>query len=607
MKESEAAADRGSALLLLLVGTALVYSFKLIGETYFDGFVFDLGSPGVPSALYIGFLALWSFFGLCAATAFTLGFVLLANLRKGGSVAKSLLPEYSDLRWIAVSAILAFLIPLGIRLFVLDGAPLTDDESAYRFSAQLLAQGRLVADSPPEKLFFDRSFMINDGRFYSQYFLGWPALMVPFLWLGLPGLANAFISGLTVPGVFLVARRFAGGGAARLATLLYLGSPFLMVAAATELSHTSCLGALVWMTWATQRSRDEDSNSAVAAWVGLFFCVAFFIRPLTALSLGLPLMAWWGLGVLRRQERERWRVVVAFAIPCVLLGGLFLEVNVLQNGSATRSAYSAALDYARDNDFRFTHFDEDTTLSVPLDPTRLKIGIANAGVALFRLNGAMFGWPISFLLVPLAWRAKQSGVLWTGIAAFMLFHLTMLNVGIDSFGPVHYLELTWPTILLSSIGVTRLTEHLAARPAAGGIDWACAPAILVLVLVGLGLTCYVPPRFGALRSMTTVINRALRTPENYGLSNAIVFAPRFLTRNCELPAPQSFVQWRPNPDPSLEDNILWVNHITIDDDRRLMRHFPDRQGFVFGWARGCKGALLALDDPRADTIPPGPS
>ncbi len=378
-----------------------------------------------------------------------------------------------------------------------------------------------------------------------------------------------------------------------------------MIGAATELSHTSCLFALVWMSWAVLRSRDADAGSVHHALVALLFCVAFFVRPLTAVGLALPLLVWWAVGALRAEPRARWRALAAFAVPSLLLGGLFLWINAAQNGSIFKSAYSAALDYARANDFRFTHWTERTTLSVSLHPARFVKGLANTGVALFRLNGGMFGWPASLILLPLAWRARGSALWWWCFASFLLFHWTLLNVGIDSFGPVHYFEVTWPVILLSVLGVTRLAVRLEESGLGRGeLPWAKAPAALLLALTLLGLVGYLPPRLRALHAMSSVVREAMTTPERAGVHDAVVFVRRYWTKNCDRQIPATFVHWRPNPDPFLEDDVIWANHITVEDDRRLMLSFPGRRGYVFGWAKGCKGALVPLDDPRAAGILP---
>ena len=597
---------RHVALLWILFAFGIVLAFKVVGDRYFGAFTLDLGSGRMTAPEHTAFLALWGFFGLWAAVALTYGVLLLLPSAAPAGRRQWLLAGESDRLWIAGAMILALVLALAIRSLVLLGEPVTDDESSYRFSAQLLAQGRLVGDSPPQKIFFDRSFMINDGRFYSQYFLGWPALMLPFLLLGASGVANAFFSALTAPAVFLVARRVTGAVGARLALVVYLSSPFLMIAAATELSHTSCLAALVWMTWAVLRARDPDARGLHHALAALLFCVAFFVRPLAAIGLGLPWLGWWLLGVAQKEPRERLRAVLAFAVPSLLLGALFLWINAAQNGSIFKSAYSAALDYARANGFRFTHWTERTTLSVSLSPARFVSGLANTAVALFRLNGAAFGWPASLALLPLAWGARGAAPWWASLASFLLFHWTLLNVGIDSFGPVHYLEATWPVLLLSVLGVVRVTRILeGVGPGRGGVRWSRAPAVLLLAFVALGMFGYLPPRLRALHAMSEVVHEAMTTPEREGLRNAVVFAPRWITRNCDRPVPATFVHWRPNPDPAFEDPVIWANHITIAEDRRLMESFPDRKGYVFGWARGCKGALVPLDDPRADGIPSG--
>ncbi len=67
--------------------------------------------------------------------------------------------------------------------------------------------------------------MINDGKFYAQYFIGWPALMAPGVWVGAAGYMNALYSALTVPPLFAIARRMGGTSAARVAILLFARIP----------------------------------------------------------------------------------------------------------------------------------------------------------------------------------------------------------------------------------------------------------------------------------------------------------------------------------------------------------------------------------------------
>src|SRR5262249_35896727 len=139
-----------------------------------------------------------------------------------------------------------FAIPLAIRLFVIHSAPLTDDEGAYRFGAELLASGRLWVPSPPMKLFFDQNFMINDGRLYPAYFLGWPALLAPRVGFLSPGIVTPLLSAATVPFLFRLLRSVVGASWARAGVILFLSSPFLQTTAATELSNTSWMLLIAW-------------------------------------------------------------------------------------------------------------------------------------------------------------------------------------------------------------------------------------------------------------------------------------------------------------------------------------------------------------------------
>ena len=230
---------------MALAGLVLAF-FHLVGFIFLDGFALDLGSFDYPTPKYLKFVGLWVVFGTVAAGSLALA---IAHYWSSSRTCKGL-----DAAWRAVTdnifltcaCVAAFVIPLSIRYFVLGSAPLTDDESAYRFAAELIASGRLWVVSPQPKIFFDQNFMINDGRLYPMYFLGWPAFLQLGLWVGAPGLVNPLLSALTVPPLALALRRFVGRRWARAGVLLFLSAPFIQIAAATLLSHTACLMALTW-------------------------------------------------------------------------------------------------------------------------------------------------------------------------------------------------------------------------------------------------------------------------------------------------------------------------------------------------------------------------
>lgn len=575
--------------------------FWALGEHFLNGYALDLGRTLDPPTPWHGrFLGLWMFFGGLAAGFLALAFVRAAA---GSSWLGELADAWrasSDGKWLLYGSLLAGLVPAVVRTWLLHGMPLTDDESAYRFMAETLALGRLYADSPPLKLFFDRPMMINDGKLYAQYFLGWPALMAPGVWLGMAGFMNALCSALTLPALFLVLRRLAGASWAKLGVVLYLGSPMLMVGAATELSHTSCLLALAWTTWLVLRCRDAGARWLHHAGVAGAFSIAFFIRPTSALGVGVPLLLTWVLGLRALPWRERRRALLAFVLPALLLGGLFLGVNQIQTGSPFEVAYQRAFTYAQENGFRFSFWPKDWTgerfseftLAGPIR------SLAIAASALYRLNFDLLGWPCSLLFAFFAWQARFRSLLWGMVGFYLLSHLATDNVGIDTFAPMHYYELAWPLLLLTGCGLAALHRGLVRL----GDYRAAVPAIVVALLTTAAVG-YLPVRFGAIHRIAENVRMPWQALEDQEIDRAVVFTPEPFIQYCRSQPTRGWVLARPNNDPRLENDVLWVNHLSLEADRRLMQRFPDRSGWVMIWDPSCRVVLAPLEQIPSGRIP----
>jgi hypothetical protein len=588
----------------LLAGALIMVGFHVAGAAFFDGYLLDLGSTRGPTPRYKRFLAVWGLFSTAAAVLLGVGLARLAATSRATTRLRAWWRASVDAAWMVCGGLAAFGVPVALRMWLLGGAPLTDDESTYRFMAEVVASGRLRAESPPLKLFFDRAFMINDGHLYGQYFLGWPALMSPGVWLHATGFMNAVYAAFTLPALFLVLRRLAGSSWAKVGVLLYLCTPMLMIGAATELSHTSCLMALAWMTWCVLRSRDQGapwcSHSGVAACFGL----AFFIRPTSALGIGLPLLAWWAIGLRSLRGARLAASVAAFLAPALLLASMFLAANQIQNGSFALTSYERFHSYMQENGFRFSGFEhwerQDLKVLHLYVPTTM---LANAAIALFRLNFDLLGWPCSFLFALLAGARRLAALWWACLVCFFCVHLFTFDSGIDSFGPVHYFETGWPILLLSVLGLRNACEtpglvyarRKGPSHAAPLVPPAFVPPALMAGLVMVALAGYVPVRFRNLAQMADAINAPRDAVSRAGIHHAVVFAPRPFIAACRSWPNEHFVDWRPNNDPDLRDDVLWVNHISIEQDRRLMTHFPERRGYVMLWTRQCAVDLLPLD------------
>ncbi len=588
-----------SAALVAAAALVLI-AFHLVGTVFLNGFTLDLGSLNFPTPRYIVFVAFWTLFGGLSA-----GLLALAVSRHAGSpgVLDRLTAEWnalSERRFLLWTSAAAFAIPLALRYGLMHGAPLADDESAYRFAAELLASGRLWAPSPPLKIFFDQNFMINDGRLYPVYFLGWPALLAPAVWIGATGLVNPLLSALTVPPLWRALHHLVGASWARAGVLLFLSAPFIQIAAATELSHTSCLMALMWCFWMYLRTTRGDASIRDHAGFAFSFALAFCIRPQSALPIGLPLLVAWTMALARLDRGPRRRALLAFLIPGATLAALFLGSLWAQNGSPWRIGYSRYAQYLVENNFRFATFTaHDLTKLVGFDFSQVGPAIARTAAGMFRLNSDLFGWPSSFALLVLALPvlASRTRVLWGMFGSYLLLMLFQRDWGIDTFGPVHAFELSLPILGLTIAGAKHLSERLTWAQSEGvdRVHWrwpVFAPSLLGALIVTAWLG-FVPVRLEAVRQIAAHINIALRAPEQAGLHRAVIFAPRPFAPRCSG-VPAHFVMFRPVNDPDLRNDILWVNHLSLEEDRRLVESLPDRTGYLMEWTPRCDVTLRPL-------------
>jgi hypothetical protein len=592
---------------LLLAGIVSLWMFREVGNHYLSSFSLGLGTTVFISRGHAFFLLFWSVFGSLAALFFGGAFAIASDSDWASGIVDQL-RETSDRSVIIAMSLLGLCIPLLIRWRLLLDADIADDESAYRFMAELLVSGRLYADSPPMKLFFDRAFMINDGKFYAQYFLGWPALLAPGVALGVPWLMNPIYSALTVPPVFLTLRQLGGRRCAAIGTMIFLSAPFIQFGAATQLSHTSCVFALAWATFFAVRIYTGDERLWLHAALATSFSMAFLIRPSSALGIGLPLLAIWLLSAASIEGKARWKAMAVFAAPALAFAAALFLINMAQNGSFTTVSYQRAISYARENGFRFAAwnwFPKDRTFAMELGP--IGLAAAQTGVSLTRLNYALFGWPLAFVFLPFAgWRKYRSWIPWTMLICFGVTHFHMRNGGIDTFGPVHYLETALPLVLLTALGVIRLTSSLGSVPSEGlpgGLS-SRAPLALCFGLITASALGYVPVRAMALHEVGSITSLAARTAEAELHGPSVIFVPRpFIPRHCN--GTHHFNFWRPNNDPGLENRILWVNHITLDHDEKLMELYPEREAFVMVWSQQCTPRFLPLSELDEARVPPG--
>jgi hypothetical protein len=222
----------------------------------------------------------------------------------------------------------------------LHGSPIAHDEIAYLTQARIYSSFHLYAPARPLPEFFEQYHMFVTPHFMAKYPPGQPLLLVPGIWLGMPGLVPLLLAGIAGALIFALARRITNEWVALLAWMLWTTAPGVMQFLPSYFSETtSCaLGLLGW--YALLRWREQGLRRwllLVAACIGFGMLTHPFIWLLYAIPAGVVVI----VTVVRR---GLWRdLACATAVGCGFLVVL-LAWNTATMGQPLRFPWSV---YAR--------------------------------------------------------------------------------------------------------------------------------------------------------------------------------------------------------------------------------------------------------------------
>lgn len=222
----------------------------------------------------------------------------------------------------------------------LDVPGLYHDERAYVVQARLLAHFSWTAPTPPVPLAWLMPHVFIEPAIFAKYPPGHALLLVPGLWLGLPGLMPVLFAALAGSLVFLLARRLAGPWIAVITWAIWSLAPETVGWHASYFSESTT--TLLWLAalWLLLEWRAAESSFSLVAFVA---CVAWIgiTRPVTAIALGAPL----AIAVLwTAWSRRRLRGWLAASGAGLLVMSIVPYWSVQTSGQAWPLPYS---DYSR--------------------------------------------------------------------------------------------------------------------------------------------------------------------------------------------------------------------------------------------------------------------
>lgn len=277
---------------------------------------------------------------------------------------------------------------------VFDGRPLLIDEIVQLFHARIFADGALWRPVAAHPEFFGSMHVIDmDGKVYSQFPAGGPAMLLLGVLAGAPWLVGPCFGAVSVVAFYAFVRvAEPRPGVALGAAALFAVAPFVAFMAGSYMNHVTVLTWLLVALAALARVVTAPRPRPLAGLlVGLGFGLAATIRPLDALAFALPAGLWLLARALR--DRSRWADALpaglGVAVPVLVL----LWINAQTTGHPLRFGYVELWGTSHEIGFH------EVPWGPPHTPAR---GLELVSLNFLRLQSYLFETPLPSLLPAIA-------------------------------------------------------------------------------------------------------------------------------------------------------------------------------------------------------------
>jgi len=467
---------------------------------------------------------------------------------------------------------LFFTITLLIARFAYHSIP-KGDAIWLHFQTKIFAAGRLFAPAPFDFRFFATPTIVHNNRWFSYTSPGHSLTLLPFYLLGSTYLIGPVFGTVTLWLLYRFTARYLDQTTARLTLLLGATSPFMLLLFGSQEFHiTSTLFttlALFSLLRATNAHQKQKNATLWALLSGLSIGMVFLARPYTALGIGLPLTIF-------TTVKPR-RLLPPFLLAGLLPVILHLIYNHLLNGSPFTFSYHLL---GRYHAIGFGADIGAPTFNIPgHSPLKLLINLL---YNLFVLNLHLFGW-----LFFSGW-ALISGIRTKGYSKLLLLWLPALGLliayslywfhGITPWGPKYYSEALPFFIITGALGIKKLLSTLKPRPIQA-----------LLFLIPYSLLAYTPATINYLAT-----KKWGETPDVYNavkkakISRAVVFI-----RTDETTGSFDYRSAFIYNDPFLKGNILFPRDLGEEENRRFLKRFPGRKGYIYDFRTG---KIIPIED-----------
>lgn len=459
-----------------------------------------------------------------------------------------------------------------------------EDEIAYVWQAELIAEGQLTTPSPPHAQSFLVPFVVDyEGQRFGKYPLGWPAALALGVILGARGLVNPVLAGLGVWLTYRLGSKLMGETVGLLAAGLTLTSPFFLINSGSLLSHPLGLvlsGAFV-LAWLDLTGSSEGGTPPwlLMMVAGLSLGLLALTRPLTAVALGIP-FGLHGLVLLARGSWPIRRLVLGVGVLVLLVGSLNFLWQYAATGDPFFNLYTLWWEYDK--------VGFGPGVGVVESGHTLRQGWINSRFSLRVGVGDLFGWfRLSWIFLPFGllaslWRRNWHALLVSSVFPVLFTLYLAYWVGSWLFGPRYYYEGLFSLTIVSAAGIA----FLAGWPLAPGEPWPnysglrkARPLVvtaIVLLLAAANLVYYTPMRLERMHNLYGMERADLapfREAREEGMTPALVIVhPEIWMDYGVLLELQ---------DPQLESPFIFIMSRGANADAEAAEDFPERKVYHY--------------------------
>ena len=355
----------------------------------------------------------------------------------------------------------------------LDQVAVVHDEAAYLLQAKIYASGHWTAPGLPLPEFFEQYHVFVTPILTPKYPPGHALVLIPGIWLGIPGLIPVLLLGLCGGLVYEVARRLANPWVALLTWLLWMTAPGIMDFEPGYLSETST-SALWMLGWYALLRWTEDEKPKWLAWLAFAIGLGFLSRPVTMVIFALPV----AVVVLRRiAKRNAWKELqVPFGIGFIFIG-VWMLWSQRTTGNPLNAPYGLYSRY---------YFPDDVmgfglTGQQPLRRLNPDMALFNEYVKILHKDYTLASlpynlreriiaiaanmWATRAMLLPLVVFAliTTSAPIWFALGTALLLVLAYLCVGHAPQWTVYYVEIQSVLAFLTAAAWWRVASALSSR------------------------------------------------------------------------------------------------------------------------------------------------